>query len=150
MQTRDKLQPECVNQSRKRRRLLSPARVVKKEPRKRLAPILQHANELAVREMLCNLILPHESESDAVNGSSNNDLHVVDDQRPIDRNGQRFSPLLELPAINLAAMPVAKINARQSEQVARSFGLRCDLKYAREPTMAARWSSDTRTAIISF
>ena|SRR5947209_925791 len=81
------LHPEGIDQSRKRRRLLSPARIIKKESRERLAPVLQHAYELAAREMMRNLILPHESEAYAVNGGADNDLHVINDQRPVDSNG---------------------------------------------------------------
>lgn len=39
-----RLQPEAADQSRECRRLLSAARVVEKESRERLAPILQHAD----------------------------------------------------------------------------------------------------------
>src|SRR5665213_350248 len=82
-----KLQPEGVNQSRKRGWLLSPARVIKEESWEGLAPILQYADERAFREILRNLILPHEGEPYAINGGADHDVHVADDQRPIHRNG---------------------------------------------------------------
>ena len=76
-----------MDQRRKRRRLLPSARVVKKEPGEWLAPIVQDANECAGRKMLGNLILAYESEADAVKRGADHDLHVINDQRPINRNG---------------------------------------------------------------
>ena len=79
-------QPQRMDQRRKRRRLLPSARVVEEESGERLAPVLQHADERAAREMLSNLILPHESEADAIKRGADHDLHVVNDQRPVNRN----------------------------------------------------------------
>jgi hypothetical protein len=56
-----RLRPESIDQSSKRRRLLTPAWVVEEESGERLAPILQYANELRAREMLRSFILPHEA-----------------------------------------------------------------------------------------
>jgi hypothetical protein len=42
---------EGVDQSGERGWLLTPTRVVEKETRERLAPILQHADELSAREL---------------------------------------------------------------------------------------------------
>jgi hypothetical protein len=52
----------------KRSRLLPSARVVEKESGEWLAPVLQHADERAALEMLINLILPDEGQSDSING----------------------------------------------------------------------------------
>src|SRR5689334_1820244 len=98
---RRSLHPDSGNQSRQRSRLLSSARIIKEESRERLAPILQHTNERATREMLSNLVLSHESEAYAIKGGADHDLHVIDDQRPVDRNGQGFSALFELPPVNV-------------------------------------------------
>ena len=44
------LQPQSIDQSSERARLLTPARVIKEEPWEGLAPVLQHADELAACE----------------------------------------------------------------------------------------------------
>ena len=89
-----------------------------------MAPIIQHADELSARELPRNLVFPDESKTYAIKRGANNDLHVVDDQRPVDRDGQGFSALFELPPVNLAAMPVTKIDAWETDQVTRSLRFR--------------------------
>jgi hypothetical protein len=144
------LEPKGIDQSGERGGLLTPTGVVKEESGKRLAPVLQHANELAPCEVRCNFILSHESEAYAINGGPDNDLHIVNDKRSVHGDRQGLPALLEFPSIDLATMPVAEIDASMAEQVARSFRLRVLLEIAGEPTMAARRSLDTRTAIMSF
>ena len=78
---------KSVNQSRQGGGLLSPARVIKEESGERLAPIVQHADERATREMLTDLVLSHESEANAVKGGTDHNLHVIHDERTVDRNG---------------------------------------------------------------
>src|SRR5437868_682157 len=51
------LQPQRMDQRRKRSRLLPSARVVEKESGEGLAPVFQHADERPALEMLINLIL---------------------------------------------------------------------------------------------
>src|SRR5690242_10324102 len=122
------LQPERVNQSRQRRRLLPPARVIKEESWERLTPILQHADKRSARKMPGKLIFSDKSKPDPIKGGTDHDLHVIDDQRPVDRDGQGFLALLELPAVNVAAMPVTKVNAFVAEQSRGAFGFGCVLK----------------------
>ena len=90
------LEPWGINQSRKRGGLLSAARVIKEEPWERLAPVLEHANERATGEVLCNFVLSHKLQAYAIKRGADHDLDVVDDQGPIDRNREGLSALLEL------------------------------------------------------
>ncbi len=62
----------------------------------RLAPVLQHASERAAREMLSNLVLSHESETDPIEGRVDHDLHVVDDQS-MDAVRRKLQCLLAVP-----------------------------------------------------
>src|SRR5436190_5815092 len=55
-------------------------------------------------------------------------------------NSHRYTP----------ADPCRKLMHRCLSRSWGVFGLGCDLKYEGAPTMAARWSLDTRTAIMSF
>jgi len=57
---------ERVDEHLKGRRLLTPARAIQEEPRKRRAPVLEDADELAARDVFGRVLFRRESQSDAV------------------------------------------------------------------------------------
>ena len=59
------LQPQCMDQRRKRSWLLSAARVIEEKAGERLAPVLQHAHERPFRQMLGREFLRHEGKSES-------------------------------------------------------------------------------------
>jgi hypothetical protein len=60
-------------------------------------------------------------QSDAIENGANHEFHIVNDQRTVDRDGQRLLPLIELPAIDLVT-PVAEVDASMLNQFARRLG----------------------------
>ena len=94
------LETQRVNERRQGRPLLPPARVIQKVPGKRRTPVFEDADQRAVREERCRVILQGERHAGAVGGRADQDIHVIDDNRPIDANGQRLAALVELPSID--------------------------------------------------
>jgi hypothetical protein len=87
------LEPKSSDQSSKAQQ----APVVEKESGERLAPIVQYATSSRFRVAVSPVHLT-QRKSDAINGSANQSLHIINDQRSVHRNRQGFLALVELPA----------------------------------------------------
>ena len=102
---------------------MTPARVVEEESGERLAPILQHAQKLAARELRRHVIFRQKGQTYPVYYGPRQNLHVIDDQRTIDRDGQRLLALVEFPTVHVTARSVSKVDAAMTEKIARRFRL---------------------------
>ena len=95
-----------------------------------------------------HVLVERGRQSDAVHRRSDCHVHVVDDQRTIDGDRQRLRAFLEFPAY-APEEPIEMSMHRWRVKSRGDSGFGCDLKYCGEATMAARWSRDTRAAIMS-
>jgi len=78
------------------------AGIVQKEPRERLAPSFEHADERTRGQMRRGAILSEVGQPDTVDCGANHECHVVDDERAVDRDRQRSFALVEFPPIDLS------------------------------------------------
>src|SRR5207302_9465766 len=95
----------------------------------RRAPILEHAHELPLCEMRRRALLRHERQSYAIERRANHELHVIDDQRAVHRDGEGLLALIELPAVH-AGGSVPKVDAAVACEVTRVYRLLVRLEVA--------------------
>src|SRR5438093_1265950 len=115
------LESKRVDECGPRSRLLSSTRVVQEEPWERLTPLLEDANERTGIKMRRGAILSEVRQANPIESSANDQVHVVHDERTVDRDRQRLLALVELPAIDLVTA-VAKVDAAVLQQIARRLG----------------------------
>ena len=76
-----------------------PTGVIHVEAGKRWRPVVQHANEAALRNVLSNLLFKCESNADSSERRLNHQVGIIDYERTIHADRDRLSAFLEFPPI---------------------------------------------------
>src|SRR5687768_518185 len=95
-----------LDESRKGGGLVLPTRVVQEETGERWAPIFQNADQRSARKIFKHALFCHPRNARAVECALDHKVQLIENQRAIDRNRDRFIALVELPFVHaLAAVP---------------------------------------------
>lgn len=77
-----KLLAKRSNQGGERGRLMASTGIVEIEAWKRLTPILENPEQLSAFDIGSGVVLRYKCDADPIEGCSQQDLHVIDGQRP--------------------------------------------------------------------